>query len=54
MFYLVCRSLMYSFHIDVSYFAAGIFAHLISDPKCWLESEVDLKSVLSDLVILSN
>ena len=44
------RDLMKSSEIDVSYFAAGIFAHLCCDGIQWNRSSVDLTEVLNELV----
>ena len=41
---------MKSSEIDVSYFAAGIFAHLCCDGLQWNYSCVDLSEVLNELV----
>lgn len=50
-FVISLRNLLKSEHIDVSYFAAGIFAHLLSDEhQKWLCSEVPRSVVLQDLV----
>ncbi len=42
---------MHSQQIDVSYFAAGIFAHLCCDGiKCWSYTLIDLNTILDELV----
>uniref|UniRef100_T1J5A3 Uncharacterized protein n=1 Tax=Strigamia maritima TaxID=126957 RepID=T1J5A3_STRMM len=44
------RSLLKSSHIDVSYFAAGIIAHLASDGACnWTVTTISRDDVLRDL-----
>lgn len=45
------RNLMHSSQIDVSYFAAGIFAHISSDgPKSWEYTSIDIHLLLEELV----
>jgi Zyg-11 family protein len=45
------RSLLHSEHIDVSYFAAGIFSHLISDGmQIWNGIDIPRVDVISDLL----
>lgn len=45
------RKLLQSQHIDVSYFAAGIFAHLLSDEnQPWLCNDISRCDILQDLV----
>lgn len=51
---IALRSLLHSDQIDVSYFAAGIFSHLISDGvDIWTGIETPREEVISDLVIKS-
>ena len=45
------RELLRSAKIDVSYFAAGIFAHIASDgPAAWTVPEPSRQDILTDLV----
>lgn len=45
------QSLLHSEQIDVSYFAAGIFSHLISDgPEIWSEITIPREKIVEDLV----
>ena len=45
------QKLLHSKHIDVSYFAAGIFAHILSDPQQnWSCQEISRSTILKDLV----
>lgn len=47
----LCRNLLHSSQIDVSYFAAGIVAHLASDgQERWTATCVSLKEMLRELV----
>ena len=47
------RRLLKAEQIDVSYFAAGIVAHLASDgEQSWLIAGTDLSDILSELVSL--
>lgn len=49
-FLLALRKLLHSRHIDVSYFSAGIIAHLSSDgPASWTVDTVDRDEILRDL-----
>lgn len=46
------RSLMYSQEIEVSYFAAGIAAHLSSDESVdWGKANLDKSNFVNELVI---
>ena len=46
-----CRKLLAAKHIDVSYFAAGIIAHLASDgAHVWSVAGTDREDALSELV----
>lgn len=46
----ILRNLLHSNQIDVSYFAAGIVAHLASDgPRCWTVTCVSLDEMLQEL-----
>ena len=48
---MVCRKLLHSDHIDVSYFAAGIIAHLASDgADTWVVDVVTRQELLQELV----
>lgn len=50
---VILQTLLHSSQIDVSYFAAGIFAHLASDgPEAWKCKNVSRKELLSELVSL--
>jgi Zyg-11 family protein len=47
----MCRKLLHSDHIDVSYFAAGIIAHLASDgADTWMVEIVTRQELLQELV----
>jgi Zyg-11 family protein len=47
----MCRKLLHSDHIDVSYFAAGIIAHLGSDgADTWMVEIVTRQELLQELV----
>lgn len=49
-FLVILRSLLRSEHIDVSYFAAGIVAHLASDgPEVWAAAKISRKEMLKEL-----
>ena len=49
----VCRQLLHSSQIDVSYFAAGIVSHLVSDGSdSWDVEEITRDEMLEDLVSL--
>ncbi|CAG2054174.1 unnamed protein product, partial [Timema podura] len=49
-FLLILRKLLHSKHIDVSYFAAGIIAHLASDgPEAWIVTTVSRTALLQEL-----
>nr|CAD7266549.1 unnamed protein product [Timema shepardi] len=49
-FLLILRKLLHSKHIDVSYFAAGIIAHLASDgPEGWIVTTVSRTALLQEL-----
>ncbi|XP_075228477.1 protein zyg-11 homolog B-like isoform X2 [Lycorma delicatula] len=49
-FISLLRELLHSNHIDVSYFAAGIMAHLASKPKsAWVNSGAERDDVLEEL-----
>jgi hypothetical protein len=48
---IMCRKLLHSGHIDVSYFAAGIIAHLASDgADTWTVEIVTRQQLLQELV----
>lgn len=48
--FILRKLLINSGHIDVSYFAAGIIAHLASDgPEAWSVKEIDRASLLQEL-----
>ena len=48
---LFCRELLKSRHIDVSYFAAGIIAHLVTaNGSTWSLQSVSRREILHDLV----
>lgn len=52
-FMLLLKKLMHADQIDVSYFAAGIIAHLASDgSEAWLVSTTDREEILVELVSL--
>jgi hypothetical protein len=52
-FWLVFRELLHSVHLDVSYFAAGIVAHLASDgAETWTVPTISRQDVLDELVNL--
>jgi len=49
------RKLLHSDHIDVSYFAAGIIAHLASDgAETWVVDVVTRQELLQELVSMGN
>lgn len=50
-FMMLGRRLMHAQQIDVSYFAAGIVAHLASDGmSAWKLSGIDREEILKELV----
>jgi len=50
-FYFIFRDLLHSVHLDVSYFAAGIVAHLASDgADTWTVPAISRQDMLQELV----